>query len=132
MRAMRIAFLIVTIAALSTNLVSAQTQTVTAYKTGERTTGTTKQCDYQWAGKRYTRTVSSVQLCPFSIQVTVVAPTPPPKPKPMYGTAYKTGERTTGTTKQCYYSYAGRSYTHTVQSYELCPMSIRDWGQVTS
>lgn len=41
------------------------------------------------------------------------------------GTAFKTGERTTGMTKQCYYSYIGSQYTITIQSFKLCPLSIQ-------
>lgn len=40
------------------------------------------------------------------------------------GTAFKTGEKVTGSTKQCYYEYLGSEYTRTVKSYELCPLSI--------
>lgn len=40
------------------------------------------------------------------------------------GTAFKTGEKTTGATKQCYYKYLGNEYTRTVKSHELCPLSI--------
>ena len=39
-------------------------------------------------------------------------------------TAFKTGERVTGNTKQCYYAFGGNQYTHTIRSYELCPLSI--------
>ena len=41
----------------------------TAFKTGERTTGMTKQCIYRAPGGEYTRTVSVTELCPLSIQV---------------------------------------------------------------
>ena len=39
-------------------------------------------------------------------------------------TAFLTGQQLTGTTKQCYYSYAGSRYTRTIQGYQLCPLSI--------
>jgi hypothetical protein len=49
---------------------SAEAQsTVTAFLTGEQTTGTTKQCYYDALGSRHTQTVSSVALCPLTIQV---------------------------------------------------------------
>jgi len=102
-------------------------QTITAYKTGERTTGQTKQCYYDGLGSEYTRTVSSIELCPLSIQVTSrrSEPSPGPSPAPRSTfTAYKTGEETTGSTKQCYYEGLGSRYTRTVQSYQLCPLSI--------
>jgi hypothetical protein len=41
------------------------------------------------------------------------------------GTAFLTGEKTTGMTKQCFYNYLGSEYTRTVRSHELCPLSIR-------
>ena len=40
-------------------------------------------------------------------------------------TAFLVGEQVTGMTKQCYYEFAGSSYTKTVKSYELCPLSIQ-------
>jgi hypothetical protein len=40
------------------------------------------------------------------------------------GTAFYTGERTTGMTKQCYYDYLGNQYTITLDSYKLCPLNI--------
>jgi len=104
-------------------------QSVTAFKSGEEVTGTTKQCYYTFAGSRYTRTMQSYQLCPLSIQVATArspAPSPPPsRPAiPSTVTAFKTGERTTGMTKQCFYSFGSSEYTRTIQSYELCPLSI--------
>ena len=40
------------------------------------------------------------------------------------GTAFKTGEKVTGQTKQCYYKYLGNEYTKTIKAYEPCPLSI--------
>jgi O-acetyl-ADP-ribose deacetylase (regulator of RNase III) len=44
-------------------------ETITAFLTGEQTTGNTKQCYYEALGSRYTQTVSSIALCPLSTQV---------------------------------------------------------------
>ena len=99
-------------------------QEVTAFKTGERLTGQTKQCYYNAVGREYTKTVESYQICPVTLSV----PSPIPSPSPSAGsgtTAFKTGERTTGTTRECYYSFAGKEYTKTLESYQLCPTSIR-------
>ena len=93
----------------------------TAIKTGERVTGTTKQCYYSYAGAEYVKTIQLGEVCPMTIRV----PTRSPPPSPTTVTARKTGERTTGTTKQCFYSYAGSQYTKTMRSYEVCPISIR-------
>jgi gamma-glutamylcysteine synthetase len=115
------------IAALAVAGTTLPAQTITAYKTGERTTGQTKQCYYDGLGNEYTKTISSIALCPLSIQVTSrtpsPAPTPTQTPRPTI-TAYKTGEETTGGTKQCYYEGLGNRYTKTVQSHQLCPLSI--------
>lgn len=40
-------------------------------------------------------------------------------------TAIKTGEQVTGLTKQCFYSFAGSTYTKTIKSHQVCPMSIQ-------
>ena len=46
-------------------------QTATAFYTGERDTGFTTQCFYDYLGDRYTHTIGFAQLCPLSIQVRV-------------------------------------------------------------
>ena len=103
-------------------------QTVTAFNTGEETTGMTKQCFYDALGSAYTRTISSIALCPLSIQVRL-SPTPArtltPEPETRTVTAFKTGEETTGMTKQCFYDALGSAYTRTISSIELCPLSIQ-------
>lgn len=110
---------------------SAAAQSITAYKTGEQTTGTTKQCFYDALGNPYTVTISSIKLCPLSIRVGTSSPESPRLPSlpaipaPSSFTAYKTGEQETGSTKQCYYDGLGNPYTRTVKSIELCPLSIQ-------
>jgi len=98
-------------------------QTVTAFKTGEVTTGMTKQCFYDALGNAYTRTIGSIELCPLSIQVQM-RPTPVAQPEMRTVTAFKTGEHTTGMTKQCFYDALGSEYTRTIGSVDLCPLSI--------
>jgi hypothetical protein len=112
-------------------------QTVTAFKTGEQTTGMTKQCFYSALGNRHTRTVSSVALCPLSIQVPMnaaaraapaVRPAPvarPTTPAPATTTGFKTGEQTTGMTKQCFYNALGNTHVLTVSSVALCPLNVQ-------
>ena len=101
----------------------ASAQTVTAMKSGEQTTGQTKQCFYSFAGNTYTRTVSALQFCPENIQVQEG----PSRVEavPFLATALKSGEEVTGNTKQCYYTYIGNTYTKTIPSYAVCPMSIQ-------
>ena len=140
MSATRVALLLVVIALLS--VTASMAQTVTGFKTSEKTTGMTKQCFYDALGSVHTRTVSAVSLCPLSIQVEAVPrPTPntrattpartprtivpAPRPERATVTAFKTGERTTGLTKQCFYDALGSAYTETVSSVSLCPLSIK-------
>jgi hypothetical protein len=40
------------------------------------------------------------------------------------GTAFLVNEVDTGMTKQCFYDFAGSTYTRTVPSYALCPLTI--------
>ena len=106
-------------------------QTVTAFKTGERMTGMTKQCFYEALGSTYAQTVQSIELCPLNLEVRLSpsrsprVPNPPSPPRPQTITAFKTGEQVTGTTKQCLYTALGGTYTRTVRSFELCPLSIK-------
>ena len=127
----RITFLILAlVAVLADGLIA---QTGTALKAGERTTGMTKQCFYNYIGNGYTRTIGAIELCPLTIQVRATPPTPkptppptpPPSPTPQTGTAFKAGERTTGMTKQCFYNYIGNGYTRTIGAIELCPRTIQ-------
>ena len=113
-------------------IATASGQGVTAFKTGEQTTGMTKQCYYSFGASRYTQTVSNINLCPLSIEVPTSPTSVPtasayaPLPSaPTAVTALKTGERSTGMTKQCYYSFGGSEYTKTVNSVDLCPLSIQ-------
>ena len=105
-------------------------QQMTAYKTGEQTTGMTKQCIYDALGSTYTTTIKAVELCPLSIKVerrtaAPPAPTTPATPPPSTITARLTGEKTTGMTKQCFYEYLGSEYTRTISSVALCPLSAQ-------
>lgn len=127
---MPVLLVVLTVLAFGSVPTEAAAQSVTAFKTGERTTGATKQCYYAFGGKEYTRTVESYQLCPLSISVpsTPTSGSPSPRPTPPRAstvTAFKTGENRTGSTKQCFYEFGGKRYTTTVESYELCPLSIQ-------
>ena len=100
----------------------------TAFKAGEETSGMTKTCYYDYLGSTYTKTVSSVTLCPLSINVSSPpSSVSPESSSPGYssGTAFKTGENTRGMTKTCFYDYLGSQYTKTVSSVALCPLTIK-------
>jgi hypothetical protein len=108
-------------------------QNITAFKTGEQVTGMTKQCIYSGLGNQYVRTINSVTLCPLSIQVSNPSSNynntynQPTYNQPIRSsiTAFKTGENTTGMTKQCIYSGLGNTYVQTISSVALCPLSIQ-------
>jgi hypothetical protein len=110
---------------------STAAQSTTAFKKGEQTTGMTKQCYYDALGSGYTITVSSIDLCPLTIQV--AAPMAPKTNTPAYPTierqpsttGFKKGELTTGMTKQCFYDALGSTYTKTMNSIDLCPLTIQ-------
>jgi len=112
----------------STSAVAAQT--LTAFKTGEVTTGMTKQCVYDALGNVYTRTMASIAICPLNIKVrppyasASVSPTVE-RPDPRTVTAFKTGEQTTGMTKQCFYNALGSAYTQSIGAAEICPLNIQ-------
>lgn len=99
---------------------------IIAYKVGEVNSGMTKQCIYNALGSQYTRTISSVSLCPLSIQVasTQSYNSPPPVAELNGGTAFKSGEVVTGMTKQCFYNYLGSQVARTISSVSLCPLTI--------
>jgi hypothetical protein len=50
-------------------LVSVPAMAGTAFYKGERTTGMTKQCYYDYLGSTYTRTLQAYQVCPVTINV---------------------------------------------------------------
>lgn len=103
-------------------------QNVTAFKKGEQVTGMTKQCFYSFGATIYTQTIQSIQLCPLSISV-AMAPsttsgTATGAPASGQVTAFKKSEVITGLTKQCFYAFGSTIYTRTLNSIELCPLSI--------
>ena len=114
-----VALVLLTVGATHT----AAAQTTTAFKTGERTTGTAKQCYYESLGNQHTQTIVAVGLCPLSIPVSSTT-TQTPAPQPTMITEYKTGERTAGSIKQCFYNGLSSENTRTVNSVGLCPLSI--------
>jgi hypothetical protein len=101
-------------------------QAVTGFKSGEVTTGMTKQCIYSVLGSEHTLTISAVQLCPLTVQVPAMPSYSAPQAPSMgnRGVGFKTGEQVTGMTKQCYYSYLGSTVSRTVSSVSLCPLTI--------
>lgn len=106
-------------------------QSVLAMKTGETRTGLTRQCFYEALGNAYTHTVGSVTPCPLTLEVRLpptrgaaaAEPSPPSSARTV--TAFKTGERTTGLTRQCIYDALGNAYTRTVSSVDPCPLRVR-------
>jgi hypothetical protein len=94
-------------------------QTTVATYTGERTRDLVKDCFYEAPfGEEYTKSVSLYTLCPLSIRVALRAAVA------TSGTATKTGERRRGTTKDCYYRLGHDDYVHTVNGFDLCPLTL--------
>lgn len=56
-------------AAIATTLFATVAFAGTAFFKSEETTGMTKQCYYDYLGSTYTRTLSSIALCPLTIEV---------------------------------------------------------------
>ncbi len=54
---------------LSLALITGAAHAATAYFVYEVDTGMTKQCVYDYLGSKYTITISSIGLCPMSIEV---------------------------------------------------------------
>lgn len=50
-------------------LLAASAHAATAFYVGERQTGLTKQCFYDYAGNGYTITIKSYAICPMTIEV---------------------------------------------------------------
>jgi len=48
-----------------------------------------------------------------------------PEPTPQAVTCFKSGERTDGMYKICYYDCLGSTVAITVKSHQLCPLSIK-------
>lgn len=120
---------------------SAHAQSITAFKASESTTGLTKQCVYKFGTTAYTKTIGAVEFCPLSLEVALTPPAPgiapgrsvivPPvapaaiNTQQPYLLVFKKGERTTGLTKQCTYSFGETEYSRTIGAVELCPLSIK-------
>lgn len=98
----------------------------TAYKSGEYTSGMTKQCVYEYLGSTYTRTIPLTSLCPLSIQTPDGSGSTSGDSSGSFGnvTAFKVGEYSSGMTKQCIYEGLGSRYTRTIPLTSLCPLSI--------
>lgn len=122
----RMAFLVGGLLIAASGSVAAQN--VTAFKTGEETTGLTKQCYYAFGVTKYTKTINAAQLCPLSVSVrssgSRTLPEADPLDRPSI-TAFKSGEETTGLTKQCFYTFGTTKYTRTIKAAQLCPLTIR-------
>jgi hypothetical protein len=58
-----------TLIVLALAVTSAVAMAGTAFLKYERTTGSTKQCVYDYLGNEYTKTIRSTELCPLTITV---------------------------------------------------------------
>lgn len=93
---------------------------------GERTQGFNKICYYNCLSGLTTKTISSVSLCPISIQdKTTKGRESLGNSKPNNVTCFKTGEFVDNTNKICRYDCLGSPAEMTIGSLELCPLTIK-------
>ena len=77
---------------------------------------TTQSAPLCWSARTTTRVVGLCLLLLLGTAGSVVAQTT---------TAFKTGERTRGAVKDCFYEALGQEYVLSVSAYALCPLTAR-------
>ena len=107
----------------------------TGFKTGEQISGFNKICYYDGASGAFSKTVSSISLCPLSADdgkgqgggsnygsnnSTFGNSS---QLNQMSNRGQLSGERSSGLNKTCYYDSIKGTFTKTVSSVSLCPLS---------
>jgi hypothetical protein len=103
-----------------------ETNAATGFLKGESKTNFNKVCIYDVLGSAHTINISSVALCPLTINVDSPAKPPANQGNSMYGpqkNARLVGEKTSGMNKVCIYDYLGDELAYTVSSVSLCPLT---------
>ena len=108
------------VAVLAILLTSTSVFSATGFLKGERTSGMNKICSYNGPSGDFTKTVSSVAMCPQSADDGRMSP-----PKSNYVTGFLSGDNTSGINKTCYYNSPRGTFTKTVNSASLCPQSAK-------
>ena len=92
----------------------------TGFLKGERTSGMNKICYYNGPSGDFTKTISSVSLCPQSASDGRIS-----APISSNVTGFLARESTSGLNKTCYYNSHRGTFTKTVGAASLCPQSAK-------
>ena len=92
----------------------------TGFLKGERTSGMNKICYYNGPSGDFTKTISSVSICPQSASDGKMS-----APTSSNVTGFLARESTSGLNKTCYYNSHRGTFTKTVGSANLCPQSAK-------
>ena len=116
---MRATFAAILLAAVAWTPALAETCT----KSGEETSGMGKVCYYRCTFGTTTENVGAARLCPLTSEATPRGSSASTGSGRSDATCFKTGEETTGMTKQCIYSCGGTRKVETVGAAKLCPLT---------
>lgn len=101
----------------------------TGFLKGEQTSGLNKICYYEGPSGQFTKTVRSINICPLSADDgRSLAPAStqsrtPTAPVVGQNRGQLSGENTNGLNKTCFYNSPRGTFTKTVRSVQLCPLS---------
>lgn len=96
----------------------------TCMKSGEQSGTMGTVCYYRCSFGETTENVGPAKLCPMTSQASAAAISRT-VPTQRAGSCMKSGERTTGMSKQCIYDCAGTTKVETVGAAQLCPLTTR-------
>ena len=108
------------VAVLAILLTSTSVFSATGFLKGERTSGMNKICRYNGPSGDFTKTISSVAICPQSASDGKMS-----APTSSNVTGFLSRESTSGINKTCYYNSPRGTFTKTVNSASLCPQSAK-------
>ncbi len=120
---MTMRFVIAAVAALAA-FVATSAAAETCMKTGEQSGAMGTVCYYRCSFGETTENIGPAKLCPLTSQASATAISRT-VPSQRAGTCMKSGERTTGMSKQCIYDCAGTTKVETVGAAQLCPLTAR-------
>lgn len=99
----------------------------TCFSAGERSAGMNKICYYDCLSGQASKTISSVELCPLSVDSgqTRGGAAMRQSPSRVSTTCFKRGEYTDGMNKVCRYDCLGSPAEMTISSVKLCPLTMK-------
>jgi len=92
----------------------------TGFLKGDRVSGMNKICYYNGPSGNFTKTISSVSICPQSASDGKMS-----APTSSNVNGFLSRESTSGLNKTCYYNSTRGTFTKTVGSANLCPQSAK-------